>query len=166
MSPLSTFKYTIKNTSAFIAHTKRQNIPKNFKLISFDVTSLFTNVPSDFTIDVILKRIIIPRDYEIETKVYRKSSNNDIYVHWQSFYPTTWKWGTLWTLISRVFRMLSNDQHLKNEIRDLKKVLRVFRNSHGYPNWEIEQTIKKWKIKTRWHDQSWQQVTLKKMNIC
>ena len=39
--------------------------------------------------------------------------------------------------------MLSNDQHLKNEIRDLKKVLRVFRNSHGYPNWEIEQTIKK-----------------------
>ena len=78
LSPLSTFKYTIKNTSAFIAHTKRQNIPKNFKLISFDVTSLFTNVPSDFTIDVILKRIIIPRDYEIETKVYRKSSNNDI----------------------------------------------------------------------------------------
>ena len=65
-------------TSAFIAHTKRQNIPKNFKLISFDVTSLCTNVPSDFTNDVILKRIIIPRDYEIETKVYRKSSNNDI----------------------------------------------------------------------------------------
>ena len=29
----------------------------NFKLISFDVTSLFTKVPLDFMIDVILKRI-------------------------------------------------------------------------------------------------------------
>ena len=32
-------------------------MPSNFKLISFDGTSLFTNVPLDFTTDVILKRI-------------------------------------------------------------------------------------------------------------
>ena len=57
MSPLSTSEYTVKSTSDFITHIKRQNKPNNFKLISFDVTSLFTNVPLDFTIDVILKRI-------------------------------------------------------------------------------------------------------------
>ena len=57
MSPLSTSEYTVKSTSDFITHIKGQNIPNNFKLISFDVTSLFTNVPLDFTIDVILKRI-------------------------------------------------------------------------------------------------------------
>ena len=50
-------EYTVKSTSDFITHIKGQNIPNNFKLISFDVTSLFTNVPLDFTIDVILKRI-------------------------------------------------------------------------------------------------------------
>ena len=27
--------------------------------------------------------------YEVETTVYRKSTNNDIYLHWQSFSPTT-----------------------------------------------------------------------------
>ena len=36
--------------------------------------------------------------------------------------------------------MCSSDQHLKNEIRHLKK---VFRDINGYPNWVIEQTIEK-----------------------
>ena len=43
LSPLSTSEYTVKSTSDFITHIKRQNIPNNFKLISFDVTSLLTN---------------------------------------------------------------------------------------------------------------------------
>ena len=50
-------EYTVKCTSDFITHIKGQNIPNSFKLISFDATSLFTNVPLDFTTDVILKRI-------------------------------------------------------------------------------------------------------------
>ena len=57
LSPLSMSEYTLKSTSDFITHIKGQNIPNSFKLISFDVTSLFTNIPLDFTIDVILKRI-------------------------------------------------------------------------------------------------------------
>ena len=36
--------------------------------------------------------------------------------------------------------MCSNDQHLQNEIKHLKK---VFRDINGYPNWIIEQTIEK-----------------------
>ena len=47
----------VKSTSDFIIHIKGQNIPNNYKLISFDVTSLFTNVPLDFSIDVMLKQI-------------------------------------------------------------------------------------------------------------
>ena len=57
LSPLSMSEYTVKSTSDFSSHIKGQNIPNSFKLISFDVTSLFTNVPLDFMIDVILKRI-------------------------------------------------------------------------------------------------------------
>ena len=37
LSPLSTSEYTVKSTSDFITHIKGQNIPNNFKLISFDV---------------------------------------------------------------------------------------------------------------------------------
>ena len=84
--------------------------------------------------------LVICKDYEAETTAYRKSTNSDMYLHWQSFSPTTWKEGTLQTLVSRAFKVCSNDQLLKNEIQHLKK---VFREIHGYPNWIKEQTIEK-----------------------
>ena len=49
---------------------KTISIPSDHKLISFDVKSLFTNVPLDFTIDVILKRIY--EDNEIQTNIKKK----------------------------------------------------------------------------------------------
>ena len=33
--------------------------------------------------------LVIRKDYEVETTVYRKRTNNDIYLHWQSLFPTT-----------------------------------------------------------------------------
>ena len=84
--------------------------------------------------------IVIRKDYEVETRVYRKSTNSDIYLHWQPFFPTTWKRGTLQTLVSRAFKVCSNDQHLQKEIKHLKK---VFRDINRYPNWIIEQTNEK-----------------------
>ena len=57
LSPLRTSEYIVESTSDFITHTKGQNIPNIFNLISFDVTSLFTSFPLDFGIDVIRKRI-------------------------------------------------------------------------------------------------------------
>ena len=56
------------------------------------------------------------------------------------FYKTPWKRETLQALVSSNFRVCSNDQHLENEIKHLKK---VFRDINGYPNWIIEQTIEK-----------------------
>ena len=49
---------------------KTISIPSDHKLISFDVKSLFTNVTSDFTIYLILKRIY--EDNEIQTNVKKK----------------------------------------------------------------------------------------------
>ena len=40
--------------------------------------------------------MVIRKDSEVETTVYRKSTNNDIYRHWQSFSLITWKQGTLY----------------------------------------------------------------------
>ena len=92
LSPLSTSEYTVKSNSDFITHIKGQNIPNNFKPIPFDVTSLFTNVPLDFTVDVILKRIYnknevntnIPKQQMrdllfLRTKNMHFSYNGDIY---------------------------------------------------------------------------------------
>ena len=86
--------------------------------------------------------LVICKDYKVETTVYCKSTNNDIYFHWQLFSPTTWKRGMLQTLVSRGFKVCCNDQHLQNEIKHLKK---VFRDINGYLNWITDQTIEKMK---------------------
>ena len=48
---------------------RSEEVPSGYKLVSFDVTSLFTNVPLDFTIDVILRKIYDER--LINTKIKR-----------------------------------------------------------------------------------------------
>ena len=57
LSPLSKSEYTIENTKYFVEKIKKCHIPNDHLLVSFDVKSLFTNVPLDETIEIILNRI-------------------------------------------------------------------------------------------------------------
>ena len=75
LSPLSTSEYTVANNTEFINHVKRMNIPKDHSFISFDVKSLFTYVPLDFTINVILRRIY--NENEIHTNI-KKSEMKEL----------------------------------------------------------------------------------------
>ena len=52
---LSHSEFPVKNAKAFLQVFKNVLSPDDYKLISFDVTSLFTNVPLDYTISIILK---------------------------------------------------------------------------------------------------------------
>ena len=70
LSLLSHSDFIVKNTKAFIQDFKNMLPPDDYNLISFDVTSLFTNVPLDYTISIILKWIYDQR--ELETKILRK----------------------------------------------------------------------------------------------
>ena len=81
-----------------------------------------------------LEVLVIRKNYKVETTVFCKSTNSGIYLHWKSFFTTRWKRGTLQSLVSRASRVCSNDQHLENEIKHLKK---MFRDINGYPNWVI-----------------------------
>ena len=107
--------------------------------------------------------LVIRKDHGVQTTVYRKSTNNDIYLHWQSFSPTTWKRGTLQALVSRAFKVRSNDQHLQIEIKYLKK---VFRDINGYPNWIIEETIEKVKNQNEMPRSIQVTTNNEKTNIC
>ena len=49
---------------------KNETSPSAYKMVSFDVSSLFTMVSSDCAINLILKKIY--DDQEIETKISRK----------------------------------------------------------------------------------------------
>ena len=70
LSPLSRSQYTVESSNKFVNVIKQQVIPSSYKLVSFDVKSLFTNVPLDRTIDIILKRIY--DKHEITTNIGRK----------------------------------------------------------------------------------------------
>ena len=54
MTPLIKLQYDILSTDDFIQNIKSQRIPKGFKIISFDVKSLFNNVHLHQTIEITL----------------------------------------------------------------------------------------------------------------
>ena len=57
LTPLGKWERSLLNTETFIKHIKSQRIPDGYQMISFDVKSLFTNVPVNETINVILRKV-------------------------------------------------------------------------------------------------------------
>ena len=55
----------------------------------------------------------------IETCVFRKPINRDIYIHWNSFAPFQWKYITLKTVVYRAYIVGSDNQHLESELNYL-----------------------------------------------
>ena len=74
----------------------------------------------------------------IETCVFRKPTNTDIYIHWNSFAPFQCKLSTLKTLVYRAYIVFSDNQHLESELRYLRK---VFHNFNSYTHWFITKVM-------------------------
>ena len=74
MSPLSQSQYTVKSTKDFIEKILNVNVPQGFKMISFDVKSLFTSIPLEETINVALERICHRK--EIDTLISKNDMRN------------------------------------------------------------------------------------------
>lgn len=70
LSPLNKSEYTISSTDHLLETLEGKSVPPNHKIVSFDVTSLFTNVPLEYTIDIILRRIYDEK--EIRTNIPKK----------------------------------------------------------------------------------------------
>ena len=56
LSPLVPNDYSFKDTFSFVTQIKNADLSKNF-LVSYDVTSLFTNIPLQETIDIAINLI-------------------------------------------------------------------------------------------------------------
>ena len=70
LAPLGKSKYTITNTKEFVKYIQKQKVPDGYKIVSFDVVSLFTIVPLEQTIEIILKKIYINK--EITTNILKQ----------------------------------------------------------------------------------------------
>ena len=90
--------------------------------------------------------VLVIRDSNnnINRTVYRKSTNNDIYLNWESFAPEKWKRGTLKTLTKRPYDVCSTQELLQKELHYIEKVFCVDNN---YPNWVIKKVLKQAKQK-------------------
>ena len=65
LSPIRQSDHNVRSTKDFTQNIKRENIPTGYKMVSFDVKLLFTNVPLDRTINIILKRIYYDNELRI-----------------------------------------------------------------------------------------------------
>ena len=70
--------HTVKNSKSFVQKVKFDKIPSIYKIASFDVKSLFINVPLDQTISIILNRIYNNR--EINTDITRREMKELLYL--------------------------------------------------------------------------------------
>ena len=66
--------------------------------------------------------------------------NFDVYLHWDSFSPNSWKVGTLESLLLRAFVVCCNEQLLNRETEHHQN---VFHHTNGYPKAVIQNVISK-----------------------
>ena len=84
LSLITQSEHTEKNTKEFIEQFKNTTRPENSKLVSFDVSSLFTNAPFDNTIDIILRRVY--SDKETNTRISRGVIKELLWLCTKNFY--------------------------------------------------------------------------------
>ena len=97
LTNLKKWRRYVDDTFAFVKNGKEKAVQE--KLNSFHQSIKFTyeleaNGKIAF-LDVLIKR----NNDVLETAVFRKSTNTDIYMNWDSFAPKTWKIATLKSLV-------------------------------------------------------------------
>ena len=105
------------------------------KLNSFDNNIQFTFKEEDKGTLPFLDVLIRRKGNSVLTTVFRKHTNNDIYLNWNAFAPDTWKRGTLKTLVERAYIVCSTNELLLMELKYLEK---VFHETKNYPNHVIK----------------------------
>ena len=68
--PLSKSDHNILNTEDLIRRLRDETIPAGYKMISFDVKNLFTNVALDNSTDFILKKVY--NEKKIQTNIPKR----------------------------------------------------------------------------------------------
>ena len=136
---MPTWKRYVDDTFALVKKGKRDEIIK--KLNSFHSNIKFTHeVEKEGKIaflDVLIKR---EESETVQTSVYRKPTNNSIYINWESYAPKQWKVGTLFGIIRRAYEICSSEEELSKELVQIEK---VFTLTNGYPRSLMTSALKK-----------------------
>ena len=96
-------------------------------------------------LDVLITR---RADGGLDTTVYRKPTNNNVYIHWRSYGPKQWKTGTLAGIIRRAHSICSTKEALSTELNFIKHVFTVI---NGYPKYLVESMLQKFEEANKEH---------------
>ena len=80
--------------------------------------------------------LLIKNANKIDTTVYRKPTNNDVYLNWNTHAPTTWRKGILRTILSRAYTICSSETYFNEEIKYIES---TFEKVNNYPKYVITQ---------------------------
>ena len=69
IAPLRESEYIVKSARDLIGKVKAKSVPNVYQIVSFNVKSLFSNVPLDRTIDIVLRRVYDKHD--LQTSIAR-----------------------------------------------------------------------------------------------
>ena len=127
----------VDDTFVFIKNGKQEEVLR--KLNAYHENIRFTYELEEANglpfLDVLVTRGV---NRKLETSVYRKSTNTDIYMNWEAHAPNTWKLATLRSLVKRALFISSTERTLKIEIEHLKKVFTTYNN---YPKKVVDDVI-------------------------
>ena len=111
----------VDDTFAFVKINKQDEILE--KINSFHKNIKFT-YEKEKNKSISFLDVLVTRNNEntLNTGIYRKSTNTDIYVNWYSHSPQAWKIATLKNLVKRAFCISSTTIALETELEYLKYV--------------------------------------------
>ena len=106
----------------------------------------FATAKQHYGITSFLDVLLMRNNGKSETTAFRKETNNNIYLHWRSFAPITWKKGTLRTLFRSTYTVYSNNNLLQEKLQHIEK---YFTEINGYPKSLLKQTLDSFKTSSK-----------------
>ena len=132
----SWYRY-VDDTFTFIKEDKIKYVQETLNSFHPDISFTYEEeVDNKISfLDVLVTR---KPDGYFDTEVYRKKTDNSIYIHWEAYATSSWKIGTLRGLFRRAFLISSTEESLNREISHLKE---VFTKVNGYPSKLVDKVL-------------------------
>ena len=115
------WKRYVDDTFAFIDPDKLEEI--NDILNSFDNNISFTHELEQNNQLPFLDALISNNNGNIQSTVYRKPTNTDVYINWNAHAPNIWKISTIRTLVKRALTICLDKKSLDAELKHIKHAL-------------------------------------------
>ncbi|KFD47104.1 hypothetical protein M513_12014 [Trichuris suis] len=133
--PIKAFKRYVDDIFAIIRRSSEQPFLDHLNRLFAD-TICFTMEVEQHRRLPFLGTLLIRKETNISSQVYRKSTNTDHFVHYMSNHPLGVKHGLIISLVDRAYH-LCDPQFLDRELRHIKTVL----HHNGYPHRLIDSTV-------------------------